>query len=165
MTEVKGMLYLSCIPEPPSNKYFLVPFSLHSLSPYLHFQALCLFVFLSNLHLSFTVLWPCLSDSDLLHLYTRLQVQKTMHVKGESQRGGLCITLHPVSHWRTLLSCAYHPLDLHEPLQLKSSAAWKHSAVGSVWKTTHALLCPGQRVNGTVGSWDFIKKNSSFITR
>lgn len=69
----------------------------------LHFHTLlCLFVFLSILHLSFTLPWPCLSHSDLLHLYTITQGAGKKETSKMwlmwRERGSLGITMNPAVH-------------------------------------------------------------------
>lgn len=141
-TEVKGMLHLSCIPQPPILSCSLFSSLSSSNTSLSKLCFVCLYSFL-------TFISPSRSSDPVSHIltcstFTRgCRCKKQCMWREKAREGGLCITLHPVAHWLTLLSFTYHPPDLHESLQLKSSAAWKYSAVGNVWKTTHALLCPG----------------------
>lgn len=101
VTWMESMFHLCWIPWPFSNLYLL--FCAFLFSYHLSHALLNLFVFLSNLHLSFTLLWPCLSHSELLHLYAKKTVNVERDILQDILRGSLCITLNPAVHWLTLL--------------------------------------------------------------
>lgn len=84
--------------------FFAYSFSPHSFSRFVCFQALlALFVFLSNLHFSFTLLWPCLSHSDLLHRHTRCRCKKNNACEGrETERKHHCTQL-PTDCWSVFI--------------------------------------------------------------
>ena len=115
MSEVKGMLHLSSIPQLSDVLYIFCPFLIPPLYALLspHFHALlCMFMLLSNLDLSFTL------------LFTREYrcKRKTVNVQGWCQRGSLCVAQNACCPL-TLLICVYQPLDLHK--------LWEHEALKS----------------------------------